>query len=146
MTSLHPREAVLLEDRPRQALVQAAHPPHHAPVHTLSQGFWLDPGLHPQRQAFGDGLADAMVEPVYLWADGIYVKAGLEKDKAALLVVIAGLRDGRKMVLAVTSGHRESVEGWSAILRDLKARGLNAPKLVGGDGNRGLLRALSNPL
>jgi hypothetical protein len=52
------------EDRPRQALVRAAHPPHRAPVHTLSQGLWLDPGLHPQRQAFGDGLADAMADHV----------------------------------------------------------------------------------
>src|SRR2546422_4477718 len=50
------------------------------------------------------------LEPVYVWADGIYVKAGLEKDKAALLVVIAGLRDGQKVVLAVESGYRESTE------------------------------------
>jgi hypothetical protein len=53
-----------LEDRPRQALVQAAHPPHRAQVHTLSQGLWLDPGLHPQRQAFDGGLADAMADHV----------------------------------------------------------------------------------
>jgi hypothetical protein len=37
---------------------------------------------------------------VYLWVDGVYVKAGLEKDKAAMLVILAGLRDGRKLVLA----------------------------------------------
>src|SRR5215510_114169 len=40
------------------------------------------------------------LEPVHVWADGIYVKAGLEKDKA-VLVLIAALRDGRKLVLAV---------------------------------------------
>ena len=45
-----------------------------------------------------------------MWADGIYVKAGLEKDKAAMLVLIAALRDGRKVVLAVESGYRESIE------------------------------------
>jgi transposase-like protein len=83
-------------------------------------------------------------EVVYLWVDGIYVKAGLEKDKAALLTVVAGLRDGRKVVVAVSSGHRESVEGWSALLRDLKARGLNAPRLVVGDGNLGIWGALAN--
>ena len=44
-------------------------------------------------------LADR--EVVYLWADGIYVKAGLEKEKAALLVVVAALADGHKVVLAV---------------------------------------------
>ena len=47
-------------------------------------------------------------EPVYLWADGVWVKASLEKEKAALLVVVAAYRDGRKEVLAVEAGHRES--------------------------------------
>jgi putative transposase len=84
------------------------------------------------------------LEVVYLWVDGIYIKAGLEKEKAALLTVIAGLRDGRKVVLSVTSGQRESTEGWSAILRDLKARGLNVPKLVIGDGNLGIWGGLAN--
>ena len=77
------------------------------------------------------------LEPVYLWADGIYVKAGLEKDKAAMLVVIAGLRDGRKVVLAVESGYRESTESWAALLRDLKGRGLRAPRLLIADGHLG---------
>ena len=65
------------------------------------------------------------LEPVYLWADGIYVKAGLEKDKAAMLVVIAGLRDGRKVVLAVESGYRESTESWAAL------RGPQGPRACG---------------
>lgn len=84
------------------------------------------------------------LEALYLWVDGIYVKAGLEKDKAALLVVIAALKDGSKAVLAVESGHRESVESWSGILRDLKRRGLKAPRLVVGDGHLGIWGALSN--
>ena len=87
-------------------------------------------------------LADAHV--VYAWVDGIYVKAGLEKEKAALLVMIGALSDGRKRVLAVSSGHRESEEGWSALLRSLKARGMNAPRLVVGDGNLGIWSALAN--
>ena len=61
-------------------------------------------------------------EVVYVWADGIYVKAGLERDKAALLVVLGAMRDGTKEVLALRSGYRESVESWSEVLRDLKAR------------------------
>jgi putative transposase len=81
---------------------------------------------------------------VYLWVDGIYVKAGLDKDKAALLVVIAALADGRKIVLAVEAGQRESTESWSAILRQLKARGMNSPRLVVGDGNLGIWGALAN--
>jgi putative transposase len=84
------------------------------------------------------------MEVVYLWVDGIYVKAGLEKDKAALLTVIGALSDGRKVVLAVSPGHRESTEAWSAILRDLKERGLPCPKLVVGDGHLGIWGALAN--
>jgi len=84
------------------------------------------------------------VEAVYLWMDGIYVKAGLEKDKAALLVVLAALSNGQKVVLAVVPGHRESTASWSAVLRDLKARGLRAPRLVIGDGHLGIWAGLRN--
>jgi putative transposase len=86
------------------------------------------------------------IEPVYLWADGIYVKAGLEKDKAALLVIVAGLRDGRKVVLAVESGYRESAEAWGRLLRDLRARGMSVPRLVVADGHLGIWSALSQVL
>jgi transposase-like protein len=82
------------------------------------------------------------LEPVYVWADGIYVKAGLESTKAALLVLIAALADGSKVVLAVESGHRESTERWAEILRDLTARGLRAPACVIGDGALGLWNAV----
>jgi transposase-like protein len=85
-------------------------------------------------------LADR--ELVYVWADGIYVKAGLEKDKAALLVVIGAMRDGRKEVLAVVPGHRESKEAWADVLRELKRRGLEAPKLVVADGHLGIWAAI----
>jgi transposase-like protein len=70
------------------------------------------------------------VEVVYLWVDGVYVKAGLEREKAALLIVVAGLSDGRKGVLAVAPGQRESIESWADVLRDLRSRGMNCPKLV----------------
>lgn len=81
---------------------------------------------------------------VYLWADGIYVKAGLEKEKAALLVLIGATSNGEKVILAVESGHRESSESWSAVLRDLKARGLRSPKLTIADGHLGIWSALKN--
>ncbi len=84
----------------------------------------------------------AELEPVYVWADGIYVKAGLEQDKAAMLVLIAALRDGRKVVRAVESGYRESTESWAAVLRDLKARGLRAPRLLIADGHLGIWGAV----
>ena len=50
----------------------------------------------------------------------------LERDKAALLVVLGAMRDGTKEVLALRSGYRESVESCSEVLRDLKARGIEA--------------------
>jgi putative transposase len=86
----------------------------------------------------------ASLEVVYIWVDGVYVKAGLEKEKSALLVAIGGLSNGQKVVLTVEPGHRESSEGWSAVLRDLKARGMNCPRLVAGDGHLGIWGALSN--
>ncbi len=72
------------------------------------------------------------------------MKVGLEKEKAALLVVIAGLSDGRKVVLAVEPGYRKSTESWSLVLRDLKHRGMNCPRLVIGGGHLGIWGALSN--
>lgn len=83
------------------------------------------------------------LEAVYLWVDGVYVKAGLEKDKAAMLVVIAGLRDGRKVVLAVENGYRESTESWATLLRELQHRGLRVPRLLIGDGHLGIWGALA---
>jgi transposase-like protein len=80
-------------------------------------------------------------EVVYVWADGIYVKAGLERDKAALLVVIGAMSDGTKEVLALTSGYRESTESWTAVFRDLKTRGLGEPRLLVADGNPGIWAA-----
>lgn len=82
------------------------------------------------------------LQVVYLWVDGVYVKAGLEKDKAAILVAIGVLVDGRKVVLAVQPGHRESTASWGELLRDLKARGLASPCLVIGDGHLGIWAAL----
>ena len=80
---------------------------------------------------------------VYLWADGVYVKAGLESSKAALLVLIGADADGRKTVLAVVSGQRESTESGAAVLRDLKRRGLRAPKLTIADGHLGIWGGLA---
>ena len=80
---------------------------------------------------------------VYLWADGVYVKAGLDTSKAALLVLIGADAEGQKHVLAVTSGQRESTDSWAGVLRDLKRRGLPAPKLTIADGHLGIWSALA---
>jgi putative transposase len=78
----------------------------------------------------------------YLWADGIYVKAGLGKDKAALLVVIGVHRDGSKQFLALEPGYRESKESWALVLRQLRSRGIKSARLFVGDGHLGLWAAV----
>ena len=82
------------------------------------------------------------LEVVYQWADGLYVKAGIAKERAALLVIIGALSDGRKVVLACESGQRESKESWSRILRNLQRRGLKLGRLTVADGHLGIWSAL----
>ena len=65
---------------------------------------------------------------MYLWVDAVYVKAGLEKDKAALLVAIGGLADGRKVLITLPSGYHESGESWKGLLRDARQRGFGVPR------------------
>lgn len=86
------------------------------------------------------------LDVVYAWADGLYVKAGLEDTKAALLVIVGALRDGRKVVLAIESGQRESKESWARVLRDLRDRGLRPWKVTVADGHLGIWSALGEIL
>jgi putative transposase len=84
------------------------------------------------------------LEVVYLWVDGVYVKAGLEKEKACVLTAIAGLSSGQKVVVALKAGHRESTTAWGDFLRDLRDRGMNCPRLIIGDGNLGIWGAVAD--
>ena len=79
----------------------------------------------------------------YLFLDGVHVEIRLgEDDKLCLLVIIGVREDGCKELLAVEDGYRESTESWAVVLRDLKDRDLNEPKLVCGDGALGAWAAL----
>lgn len=82
----------------------------------------------------------------YLWADGIYLGAGLEHESSCLLVVIGARDDGTKELLAMELGYRESTESWAGVLRGLRERGLDAPLLAVGDGALGLWAALREVL
>lgn len=82
------------------------------------------------------------LEVVYAWADGLYVKAGIEDRKAALLTIVGATASGEKVLLAFESGERESKESWLKVLRGLKARGLKLPKLTVADGHLGIWAAL----
>ena len=79
---------------------------------------------------------------VYIWADGVYFNVRLEEDRLACLVIIGVLPDGRKEVVAIEDGYRESTESWASLLRDLKRRGMPAPVLAAGDGGMGFWAAL----
>jgi transposase-like protein len=82
------------------------------------------------------------VDFVYLWADGIHVNIRLEEHKLCLLVMIGVRADGRKELIALTDGYRESSESWADLLRDCKRRGMRAPVLAVGDGALGFWAAL----
>ena len=82
----------------------------------------------------------------YLWADGIYFNIRLEdpgNNQQCILVLMGATEDGRKELLAVSDGYRESAQSWRELLLDVKDRGLSAaPKLATGDGALGFWTAL----
>lgn len=80
---------------------------------------------------------------VYIWADGVYFNIRLEGERQCILVLIGATEEGRKELVAIADGFRESEEGWRAMLLDLKQRGLKfPPKLAVGDGALGFWAAL----
>ena len=81
------------------------------------------------------------VDYVYLWADGIHVNIRLEEHRLCLLVMIGVRADGRKELIALADGYRESAESWADLLRDCARRGMRAPVLATGDGALGFWKA-----
>ena len=79
---------------------------------------------------------------VYLWVDGIHLKVRLEQEKLCLLVMIGVRSDGRKELVALTDGYRESTESWADLLRGCRRRGMTAPVLAVGDGALGFWKAV----
>jgi transposase-like protein len=80
---------------------------------------------------------------VYWWADGVYSKVRKD-DKLCLLVIIGATEDGRKELVAVSDGYRESSDSWGALMTELRQRGLTeGPKLATGDGALGFWKALA---
>jgi len=81
-------------------------------------------------------------EYVYFWVDGIHCNVRLGDSGLCILVVMGALEDGRKELIAVVDGYRESKTSWLEVLRDLKARGLKqGPRLAIGDGALGFWAA-----
>lgn len=94
-----------------------------------------------EQRAFADRDLSG-VDYVYLWVDGIHVNIRLEEHKLCLLVTIGVRADGRKELVALTDGYRESTESWADLLRDCTRRGMSAPVLAVGDGALGFWGAL----
>jgi transposase-like protein len=81
---------------------------------------------------------------VYIWIDGIYGRVRLEDGRPCLLVVIGATQDGRKELVAIQDGERESEQSWKELLLDLKRRGLKVgPQLAIGDGALGFWSAVA---
>jgi transposase-like protein len=82
-------------------------------------------------------------EYVYVWADGVHFNIRLEEDRQCILVLLGATADGRKELIAIADGYRESEQSWKALLLDVKARGLVMdPKLATGDGALGFWKAI----
>src|SRR5947199_7245000 len=108
-----------------------------APVITRLTGTW-----QAEQRAFAARDLSG-VDYVYLWADGIHVNIRLEEHKLCLLVMIGVRADGRKELIALADGYRESSEAWAALMRDCARRGMRAPVLAVGDGALGFWNALN---
>lgn len=81
---------------------------------------------------------------VYVWADGVHFNIRLEEDRQCILVLMGATADGKKELIAIVDGHRESEQSWKGLLLDAKARGLVVdPKLATGDGALGFWKALA---
>jgi putative transposase len=86
-------------------------------------------------------LADR--EYVYVWADGVHFNIRLEEDRQCILVLMGATKDGKKELIAIADGYRESEQSWKTLLLDVKARGLAVdPKLATGDGALGFWKAI----
>ncbi len=84
---------------------------------------------------------------VYIWVDGIHFNVRLDDERSCILVIIGATAEGKKELLAVQDGYRESKLSWQEVLRDLKTRGLQKlPALAIGDGALGFWAAAAEEL
>ena len=104
---------------------------------TRLKGIW--------EQEYGDWSKRSLEgqQYVYVWADGEQFNIRLEEDRQCILVLIGATKDGKKELIALHDGYRESEQSWTELLLDVKARGLTVePKLATGDGALGFWNAL----
>jgi len=82
-------------------------------------------------------------ELVYLFLDGVYLKMRVGGTEAEAVLVAHGVTaEGKRELVGLMLGGRESEASWKALLTNLELRGLRPPALVVSDGNAGLIKAL----
>jgi len=81
-------------------------------------------------------------EYCYIWVDGIYFGARNSNEDICVLVIMGATKEGRKELIMIESGYRESTESWLSLLRRVKSQGLTMPKLFIGDGALGFWSAV----
>ena len=80
---------------------------------------------------------------VYVWADGVHFNIRLEEGRQCILVLMGATAEGKKELIAIADGYRESEQSWKELLLDVKARGLEVePHLAVGDGALGFWKAM----
>jgi putative transposase len=80
---------------------------------------------------------------VYVWADGVHFNIRLEEGRQCILVLMGATAEGKKELIAIADGYRESEQSWKELLLDCKARGLEIePHLAIGDGALGFWKAM----
>ncbi len=98
---------------------------------------WQDEHQHWSRRSL------AGKQYVYVWADGIHFNIRLEEDRQCILVLMGATAEGKKELIAVVDGHRESEQSWYTLMLDCKQRGLTIdPKVATADGAKGFWKAL----
>lgn len=83
-------------------------------------------------------------EYCYIWVDGIHFNIRKSEDRACFYVIMGATKSGKKEIIAIDNGYRESQESWEFVLRKLKTQGMKAPKLAIGDGALGFWAAVKN--
>jgi len=104
---------------------------------TRLKGLW--------EQEYADWSKRSLVgkQYVYVWADGVYFNIRLEGGRQCILVLMGATADGKKELIAIQDGQRESEQSWKELLLDVQARGLTIePKLAIGDGALGFWKAV----
>lgn len=132
------RHGHVLDEKGRRQVVRNGYLPERKITTGLGEIEVQQPRVHDRR------VPEERKQYVYVWADGIHFNIRLEEDRQCILVLMGATEEGKKELIAIHDGHRESAQSWKELLLDCKARGLVVdPHLATGDGALGFWKALA---